>query len=326
MSDEQTPAIPAPAAPDAAAPASAPLDTAPLSEFVARRAKGETPSSTPPAELPEKTPEDGGEEEEFPSDTPADEKKPQPKKSRFEERLGTLTRQRHDAERALQSERDRAARLEAELQALKTPQQPESAAPAFKPGPPVLEDYLTAGQNYEQWMTALIRYENQQTLQQERQRWAQQQQQQEFQQQLSGFGERSQAAQTKYPDYADVVMANDKVILSPVMQDIAVRSEFGPDIMYWLGTHEAEANAIGEQTRHCTRADFPLVEQHLLLLSGHRPNGQPGAKKAVIPSQAPAPLTPVGGGTTTQPVSLDQAPLGDYIKRRQAELSKRRTG
>jgi hypothetical protein len=212
------------------------------------------------------------------------------------------------------------------LQALRTPSQEPLSAPQFKPGPPVLEDYLTAGKNYEEWMTALIRYENQQTLQQERQRWAQQQQQQEFQQQLSGFQERSEAAKAKYADYDAVVMANDKVILSPVMQDIAVRSQFGPDIMYWLGTHETEANQLGELTRNYGPAQFPLVEQHLLLLSGHRPNGQPGAKKAVTPSQAPAPITPVGGGTTTQPVSLDQAPLGDYIKRRQAELQKRRSG
>ena len=329
MAEDQTP--PQPAAP-AEAPAA--LDTVSLSEFVARRAKGETATAqpqTPPAEIPP----DEVPEEETPLEAPApgDETKkppqpqpPKPPKSRFEERLGTLTRQRHEAERALEAERARAARLEAELQQIRQPKEPESPPEPVPDGqPPNLDRYLAAGKTYEDWTNANTQYLIAQAIQRERQQAAIEAQQRQFQADLDQYPARIEAAQQKYTDFQDVVLANERVQLSPVMQAIALRSPHGADIMYWLGTHEAEANQIGEMTRqYPVRPDsYALVEQHLLLLSGHSSNGQAGAKKAVPVSQAPAPITPVGGGTTTQPVSLDQAPLGEYIKRRNADVKKR---
>lgn len=321
MADEEQSVTPAPE------PTPTPLDQAPLSEYVSRRAKGETAATapTPPVETP--APSDDGEDtgDEIP---PPSEKKPiQPPgkpKSRFEERLGTLTRQRHDAERALEAERQRVLQLQTELQEFRArtePKQPDRPQPQANGEPPNLDQYLAAGKSYEDWLSALVDFRASRTVAVERQRFMQDIQQQQLQQQMAGFGERTEAARTKYADYEDVVIHNDRVVLSPVMQDIAQRSPHGPDIMYWLGTHEAEANAIGEMTRNYPQAAYPLVEAHLLLLSGS--NGQAGAKKAVSVSSAPAPISPVGGGTTTEPKPLDQLPLGEYIKRREAEIKRR---
>jgi hypothetical protein len=93
-----------------------------------------------------------------------------------------------------------------------------------------------------------------------------------------------------------------------------------------LGTHEAEANQLGEQSRQYGPAAYPLMEQHLLLLSGQSQPLSTGAKKAVPISQAPAPISPVGGGSSTTSVPLDQVSLGEYVKRRNAVDQKKRTG
>lgn len=334
MADEkETPA-------DAAAPAaesapSLPLEKASLDDFMARRAKGEKFSATPVAEKPEKPdteppqapPPDHHEpeDEEVPRETPVGEEKGKPK-SRFDQRLGTLTRQRHDAERALEAERQRVLQLQEELQQYRQPKKEPAAAPVPDGQAPDLNKYLEAGKTYEDWMTALIDYRAAQKFEYERARMIQYQQQQEIQTQMAGFTERTEAAKQKYADYDDVVVANDRVQLSPVMQDIARRSPHGPDIMYWLGHHEAEANQLGELTRNYPQAAYPLVEAHLLLLSGHSQNGNSGAKKAVTVSQAPTPITPVGGGTTTQPVALDKLPLDEYMKRRAQQRSKKAGG
>ena len=333
MADEPVTPTSAPTAPDVpvksetpAAPIT-PLDQAPLSEFVARRAKGETQATQLP--LPAETPATPDDTE---GDVPAEPGKPElagsKKPQNFKQRFDQIYRQRSEALRERDEVRAHNERLVQELTELKrqAPQQPQ---PPSEVKPPNLDEYIAAGKTYEDWLDARDEFRFQQKYRGELQRMlAEREQQLVMGSQMAGFAERTEAAKAKYQDYDAVVVQNDRVQLSPVMQDIARRSPHGPDIMYWLGTHEAEANQLGELTANYPPASFPLVEAHLLLLSGQQAqqgNGQTGAKKAVAVSQAPAPITPVGGGSSTSSMPLDQMSLGDFVKRRNADL-KRRTG
>jgi hypothetical protein len=312
-----------------------PLDQAPLSEFVARRDKGEGGETPAPTPEPPKTPEtpklpDLGDEP--PDDEPAEPadpaKPPSGGKKDFKSRFDQIYRQRSDALREVEAHKAKIAALEAEIQQARAPKPPVEppAQPALDPGKaPVLEEWLGAGKTYEDWLDARNDWRIQKALQSERQRVAAEASEREVQAQMAGFVERTEAARTKYSDYDEKVVQNDRVQLSPVMMDIARRSPAGPDLLYWLATHEDQANSIGELTKFYPPASYPLVEAHLLLLSGHQTSA-PGAKKAVSVSQAPAPISPVGGGSTTSTVPLDQAPLGEFVKRRNAEIQKRRTG
>jgi len=327
---EETP-VPAPAeAPPAesapAEPAESseplPLDQVSLSDFVKRRAKGE---SAQPAPAEETDGEPSPEADEKPSKSGG---KAVPK-TRFDQ----VYRQRSDAIRERDAEKARAAQLEQELQQLRGQRQAQEPPPAAQPAQadvaPNLDQYLAAGKTYEDWMDARIQWQAQKIadarIEAVQQRYVQQTAEQQRITEISGLGERTEAAKAKYPDYEQVVIQNNEVRLSPVMAEIAARSKHGPDIMYWLGTHKTEADQLGELTRNYGPASYPLVEQHLLLLSGQL-HTSTGAKKAVPISQAPAPISPVGGGSSTSTVSLDQMSLGDYVKRRNAIVEKKRTG
>jgi len=325
MADPQLPLpVPPPAAPAESKAETTPLDQAPLAEFVKRREGGE---QQPAAEPPEPQ---VVEPEEDPLAEPA---KPTPGKKNFQSRFDQVYRQRSEALRALEQEKGRAAALEKQIQDLRgtapLPQPSQPQLPA-EPTPPNLDEYLAAGKSYEDWVDARIEYRAQRIADDRitsvQRKAAQDQQDQQIREQTAGFGDRTEAARTKYPDYDTVVVQNDRVQLSPVMMDIARRSPHGPDIMYWLGTHEADANQLGLLTANYPPASYPLVEAHLLLLSGKPAPSTPSATKAVSVSKAPAPISPVGGGSTTSAVPLDQMPLGDFVKRRNAADLKKRTG
>ena len=325
MADE-TPQIPPESAPEPSIPAapetpaeSTPLDQSPLSDYVKRRATGESQAEKPADETDESADPDAIDKG---SGKPGGKSVP---KTRFDQ----VYRQRSDAQRERDAAIAKSAQLEAELQQLrqKAPVQ-EPPAPPAAPTSPNLDQYLAAGKTYEEWMDARIEWQAQriadQRIEAVQQRYQQQTVEQQRQQEIAGLGERTEAAKQKYADYEQVVIQNNDVHLSPVMAEIAARSKHGTDIMYWLGTHKAEADQLGELTRNYGPASYPLVEQHLLLLSGQTLQST-GAKKAVSISQAPAPISPVGGGSSTTTVPLDQMSLGDFVKRRDAD-QKKRTG
>jgi hypothetical protein len=312
-------AVPAPEPVDSPVetPEPPPLDQSSLSDFVKRRAKGETPSAAPAEEVDGEQPTES--EEKIPG---------KPGRAVPKTRFDQVYRQRSEALRERDAATARTTQLELEIAQLRQRVPPEQPAQPQQPAPtsPNLDQYLAAGKTYEEWMDARIEWQAQRIadarIEAVQQRYQQQTVAEQRQQEIAGLGERTEVAKQKYPDYEEKVIQNNEVRLSPVMAEIAARSPHGTDIMYWLGTHKAEADQLGELTRNYGPASYPLVEQHLLLLSGQVPQST-GAKKAVPVSKAPAPISPVGGGSSTTTVPLDQMSLGDFVKRRNADQNKR---
>lgn len=330
MADEPQPVPPAPPS-----PAPVPLAEAPLAEYVERRAKGERPGPSPaPPGAAEPEPAAAAEPEAAPVPVPGEtpEQAAAAKASRtrgelqrrldsLQAQLGYQTRQNEK----LQRERDEFLARSAQAQP-PPPAQPELP---LTPNGPVLEQFLQAGKSYEDWIDARIEYQAQRIadarIAQVQQQTGHAVAQQQLESAIAGFPQRADAVRAVHADFEDVVANNDQVILSPVMQDVCMRSDHGAEFMYWLGKHPDQANQLGEMTRGYPPQAFPLVEHHLRSLLTETPAR--GVPVAAPGSAAPPPITPLGGGSTNaNSAALDQLPLGEYVRRRNAEAAARRNG
>src|SRR5262245_28098686 len=183
------------------------------------------------------------------------------KKSRSEERIGELTRDKYLAQR-------KAERLEAELaairqreeqtqqqyqqylQRLQPPPRPAAEPAAPSPNQPpqvndfnVYEDFVTATA---QWNARRAAAEAVQAMRQEDAQHYVVQQQQEV---LTQFEGAKTGARERYPDF-DEVMTSDVAInmpLSESMQHVITTSPVGHDVAYYLVQHPDVATAIQQQ-------------------------------------------------------------------------------
>ena len=123
---------------------------------------------------------------------------------------------------------------------------------------------------------------------------------------------REESARAKYSDYDDVVR-NPALHITDEMAEVIVLSEDGPDIAVYLGKNPAESERIA-------RLHPKLVAKEL---------GKLSVKIASTPatvtlSQAPEPITPVGGKTQAVTAELsDRDDMATWVKKREAQLRKR---
>jgi hypothetical protein len=252
----------------------------------------------------------------------------------LQKRIDKLVAQRGDFEFLYHSAEAKRQAAEARLAALEQPAQaaqPAAAQPGLDPAGPDLNQFLAAGKTYEDWIDARIEFRAQRIadarIAQERDLAGQRVAEQTLQSHIATFPERAAAVRQSHPDFDTVVAENTEVSLSPVMQHVCLEHPRGAEMMYWLGTHPDVANTLGEITQGYPPAAYRLMEHQLVSLlpdAGTPPSGASGNGHV---SAAPAPITPLGGGSTAAHLKpLDELPLGEYIKRRNAEAQQRRTG
>src|SRR5262245_21886841 len=342
MSDE-APVQPAASSQPPATPAPVPLAEASLAEYAERRARGERPgppSPSPPSPAADEGPPPAGspapepdeEPPATPGETPSQQAAAKASRTRGElqKRLDRLVRERGDFESLYDGTQARLQAAETRLAELQAPAQP-AQMPQFDGNGPVLDQYLAVGKTYEDWIDARIEFRAQKIadtrIAAERQQAGQRQAQQTLEARMATFPERAKAVREQHADFDTVVAENADVSLSPVMQHVCMESERGAEIMYWLGTHPDDANALGELSMQYPPQAYPLMERHLTSLLADARVPSSGASAVAPGSAAPAPITPLGGGSTAAlSKPLDQLPLGEYVKRRNAELAKRRNG
>lgn len=115
------------------------------------------------------------------------------------------------------------------------------------PARPRLEDFDF---DNEKWSEALGQWTEdrvasiQQQAARDRQEGAQRAEQEQRRRTAEAFKERQQAARERYDDYDDVVMSDDTIIPANVV-DLIIESELGPDLAYYLGENQDEAEKIG---------------------------------------------------------------------------------
>jgi hypothetical protein len=131
------------------------------------------------------------------------------------------------------------------------------------------------------------------------------------------YAEREEKAREKYPDFQDVVFA-DNLQITQAMYDTIVAAENGPDVVYHLGKNPDEAARIAKLPPLAQARELGRIEASLAAK-------EPEGKKV---SSAPAPITPVGGRAptpkydTTDPRSMETMSTSDWIKAENERRSK----
>ena len=123
----------------------------------------------------------------------------------------------------------------------------------------------------------------------------------------TAWTEKKTAAMEKYADYAEVA-ENDALPISVPMAHAVLQAPNGPDIAYYLGKNPAEAARIAA----IGNPGLQIFEMGMLAAK----IGTPRAR----PSNAPAPISPLGGTSSPADTSAREPSMAEYGARRTAEL------
>lgn len=222
---------------------------------------------------------------------------------KYLKRINKLTWQRSEARREAESLRRKIQELEA-----------KSSKPATDEQEPKETDF----QSYAEYLRALARYETNQRLKTEKQESEAntlKQTKEQYRAQISSeFQERISEFKEKTEDFEEVVEGSGIFDLpdSPTVEAMSLamaESDLGAQILYHLAQNMKEASRIARLSPYAAAREIGKLEAKL---------STPAPKK---PSQAPEPITPVGG---KEPVKKDpeKMPIKEWMAKRNKELGR----
>jgi hypothetical protein len=252
--------------------------------------EAETVEETPDSEPIEEAEEQSGQESEETKVT--EEKKPNPK---LEKRFSELTKQREDARKEAQREREQRESLESRLKELEQRSNPTPVQSSVyeKPQPHQFTDAFEYAEALSEWSAeqALLNRDKQE---------AERRANDERQKMLNDWQKRLDAAKSDLPDYEDMVASSD-VQVSDAVRDAILESDVGPRILYHLaenpeiaeklnaGSMISALRQIGKLEAQFEKKETPVSE----------------AKPSVARSKAPAPINPIKGSSGVVDVGVD---------------------
>jgi DNA repair exonuclease SbcCD ATPase subunit len=248
----------------------------------------------PEAVAVEKTPEPVAEtqqsepEAEIAKPTEETEKKPNPK---LEKRFSELTKQREQARQEAERERQRARELEDRLTALEKGNQPVKVEdPDREPQPSEFTDAF-------EYARALAKYAADNALKNRDKIEAERKQSEERQKLNEAWKSKVEAAKSELPDYEDMVASSD-ITVSDQVRDAILESDNGAKILYHLAENPEIAEKINGLSVVSALREIGRIE------AGFE---KPVEVKPVVKrSNAPAPITPIRGGTNVDvPLTSD---------------------
>ncbi len=235
----------------------------------------DTPQSEPVADEP-KPVEEG-------------EKKPNPK---LEKRFSELTKQREMARQEADRERQRAADLEARLEALERGSKPvKQDEPNKEPQPSDFTDAF-------EYAKALAEYSTAKALENRDKQEAERKANEERQKVMTSWQTKLEAAKSELPDYEDMIASSD-VVVSDQVRDAILESDVGPKILYHLAENPEVATKISGLSLTSALREIGKLEARFEKTAE-------APKPAVRKSNAPAPINPIRGGSNVDvPMTAD---------------------
>lgn len=283
---------------------------APEEAKVAAPDEGKKPAESAPAETPDE-------------DAAANAEPKKPAKG-VQKRIDELVKQREDAERRADAERQEKLRLLALVEKGKE-DKPAAEEPLARPTRTAFasdEAYEAALDEYiEAKSAATAQREIQKTIAEQRQKAEQEAVEKGQREVQAAYKARVEKILEKYPDYHEVAESPDVQVSMPIAHAI-VASEHGPDIQYYLGKNPAEAQRISALS-----PVQQLVELGRLVAKFETPAKavEPPEKPKPVLSAAPKPIKPLEAGSEAQSrKSPDEESMEEYATRRQKELAAER--
>lgn len=220
--------------------------------------------------------------------TATEDRKQNPK---LERRFSEITKQREEARKEAQREREARESLEARLKDLEAKAQPQQAAPDVEqePKPEQFSDMY-------EYQQALIDYRVDQRLAQEKQKEAQAKANAERDKMLNVWSDRVKAAKAEIPDFDDMVGSAD-VVVSNEVRDAIFESDVGPRILYHLAENPEIATELQGMTLTAALRKIGKLEAQF-------EKTEPLSKPVVGKSKAPAPINPIRSAANGRDVNL----------------------
>lgn len=229
----------------------------------------------------------------------------EPKRSRVQERIDELTRDKY----TLLQDRDYWRQ-----QALET-QQPKEPEPETPKEPQLedfsdTEDYLKA---HSKWTKDYIAYERRQMskeIQEQARRELEARRRQESQQQAQGqWTERMNEARTRLEGF-DAIALNPNITVNETMADVIMDSEKGPDLLYHLGKFPEKAARIAAMPPARAAAALGKLEAELM------------SQKPPKSSNAPPPPKPERGSGEAPTKDPSKMSMQEFVKWRQSQRTR----
>lgn len=227
-----------------------------------------------------------------------------PERDKVQERFDKLTREKYDALRTADTERYQRERLQERLAALEAKTQPVA---------PVVPTLEGVGYDESKYQSALIEFakaqaraETQAILEKDRNERNAAEKRQVFETRQNDF------IKSK-PDYAEKVLGNTSLPITPDMAKVIMESDLGPQVAYYLADNEDKARAIAQLDPLSVAREIGRIEARL-----------EAAKVPPKPpvSQAPPPapkLDATDAGVEKDPATMSDNEFAKWRKRQIAQ-------
>jgi hypothetical protein len=218
------------------------------------------------------------------------ERKQNPK---LERRFSEITKQREEARKEAQREREAREALEQRLAALESRNQPQQAVNPVdeKPQPSQFSDAF-------EYAEALAEYTADKRIAEMKQQEALAKQAEQQQKVIQTWAKKVEAAKATLPDF-DEIVASSQVVVNDDIRDAILESDVGPQILYHLADNDEIAQKIAGLSPKAALREIGKLEARF------EAKPEPEKTAPIVKSKAPAPITPIRGGKNTPDVPLD---------------------
>lgn len=227
---------------------------------------------------------------------------------KLERRFSEITKQREEARKEAQREREAREALEARLAALEKQTAPQVPKVDEEPQPSQFNDAF-------EYAKALAEYTADKRIEEMKRQEAEAKQAQERQKVIETWASKVQQAKATLPDFDDIVASSD-VVVNDDIRDAILESDVGPQILYHLAENEDVAKKIAGLSAKQALREIGKLEARFEAKETPEP-------KPIVRSKAPAPIQPLRGSS---PADVPLSSNGEWHGTFQAWKEARKAG
>lgn len=228
---------------------------------------------------------------------------------KLERRFSEITKQREEARKEAQREREAREALEARLAALERQPAPQAPKVDEEPQPSQFNDAF-------EYAKALAEYTADKRIGEMKRQEAEERQAQERQKVIETWASKVQAAKASMPDFDDIVASSD-VVVNDDIRDAILESDVGPQILYHLAENDDVAKRIAGLSPKQALREIGKLEARFEVKET-KPEPTP-----ITRSKAPAPIQPLRG---SNPADVPMSANGEWHGTFQAWKEARKAG
>ena len=227
---------------------------------------------------------------------------------KLERRFSEITKQREEARKEAQREREAREALEARLAALEKQTAPQAPKVDEEPQPSQFNDAF-------EYAKALAEYTADKRIEEMKRQEAEARQAQERQKVIETWASKVQQAKATLPDFDDIVASSD-VVVNDDIRDAILESDVGPQILYHLAENEDVAKKIAGLSAKQALREIGKLEARF---EAKETKPEP----PIVRSKAPAPIQPLRGSS---PADVPLSSNGEWHGTFQAWKEARKAG